>query len=391
MVKDSAPELLACPVAHRTDFTPCDAAELRPLLDFLRAGQPVAQRMDFPRGVLMPDGRLDLCKQDLGPANAEAVLEALAGYPHATHLLMGTNGIGDTGARAVARLLERGAHVRTVYLGCNLIGADGARELASAVRGHGAVEGLWLKRNPLGPEAGAIVSEALAPEAGLRGVDLVHTGLDAAGLRTLVDALLSRGTGVESLYLGGNPLDGACVPSLVALLRGHPRLRGLYLSPLALGDAAVVELARALADNRGLQVLGLASTGVGPAGARALAEALQGHPSLLHLDLGYARSTRVLKALPNDIGDEGVEAITAMLRANRVLRRVDLRRAGVTREGARRLIAALDGCTARVDLEVEGGLPSDVKPAWHAYQRRLEALGGHGSVVAPPPIRSVYR
>ncbi len=30
----------------------------------------MSERTDFPRGTLLPDGRLDLCKQDLGPESA---------------------------------------------------------------------------------------------------------------------------------------------------------------------------------------------------------------------------------------------------------------------------------------------------------------------------------
>ncbi|NUP49074.1 MAG: ribonuclease inhibitor, partial [Catenulispora sp.] len=53
------------------------AAELAPVLAWLRRGEAVRARTDFPAGTALPDGRLDLCKQDLGPLGAAAVADAL--------------------------------------------------------------------------------------------------------------------------------------------------------------------------------------------------------------------------------------------------------------------------------------------------------------------------
>ena len=61
-------------------------------------------------------------------------------------------------------------------------------------------------------------------------------------------------------------------------------------------------------------------------------EALVAHPSLLSLDLGYSPSTKVLGAIGNCIGELGLVAIFKMLRQNRVLRKLDLRRSGVEKK-----------------------------------------------------------
>ncbi len=39
---------------------PRPVAELAPLLDWLRAGRPAGERLDFAAGTALPDGRLDL-------------------------------------------------------------------------------------------------------------------------------------------------------------------------------------------------------------------------------------------------------------------------------------------------------------------------------------------
>ena len=379
---------LECPLVHREDFTPCDARELEPLIDFLRVGAPVTQRTDFPRGTLLPDGRLDLCKQDLGPEGAGRVLEALTGYAHVSSLLLGTNGIGNPGAQAVARLLERNARVSTVYLGCNLIDARGARVLAGAVRESRGVEGLWLKRNPIGPEAGGIISGLLPGNARLRTLDLVHTGLDAEGLRRLVEGLLEHGPGIEFLFLSGNRIDASGTRWLAELLRRHTGLRGLYLSVNPLGDEGVGLLAGALAENQTLQALGLGSTGLGPEGTGALARVLRTHPSLQVLSLSRAPSEKTLGAPANRLGEEGVAALVALLEENPVLRRLDVRRAGVSDAGAWRLLTAAGRRAVRLDIQLEGRLPENLREALRLHARTLPP---EEEALSQRAIRSVSR
>jgi hypothetical protein len=126
---------------------PRPVAELGPLLDWLRAGRPAGERLDFAVGTALPDGRLDLCKQGLGAEGAALVAEALAQGPSPVrHLLLGTDGLGDEGAEAVA---GGSGDVETLYLGCNGITAGGACRIADQLRASPqVVTGVWLKRNP---------------------------------------------------------------------------------------------------------------------------------------------------------------------------------------------------------------------------------------------------
>src|SRR5262245_30305170 len=131
-------------------FVPCDLVELAPLLEFLARGESVSEPRPFPRGTLLPDGRLDLCKQVVGPIGTRAVAGALRGHPQVAHLLLGADGLGNEGAEAVAGLAAARPDLRTVYLGCNYIDARGVEKLAVSLCDHPGLRGLWLKRNPLG-------------------------------------------------------------------------------------------------------------------------------------------------------------------------------------------------------------------------------------------------
>ena len=118
-----------CPVPPLHDFEPCDPAEVAPLVAHLLTDRPVEAPMTFPRGTVLSDGRLDLCKQSLGRDGCRRVTEALTHNTTIKSLLLGTDGIGDAGAKDVAALLARNGALEIVYLGCNRIGAAGVGRL----------------------------------------------------------------------------------------------------------------------------------------------------------------------------------------------------------------------------------------------------------------------
>ncbi|MFB7948805.1 ribonuclease inhibitor, partial [Kitasatospora phosalacinea] len=232
---------------------PRPVAELAPLLAWLRTGTGTDRRIDFPAGTALPDGRLDLCKQQLGPQGARLVADALAesarnaegGEAPVRHLLLGTDGLGDDGADAVAARTAD-TPVRTLYLGCNGITAAGACRIADRLRASPqTVRALWLKRNPLGIRAGQAAAELVAAAAQLRTLDLVQTGVDPVGLTELADALLTGGRHFERLYLGGNPLGPAGAEPLARLITAGTTDE-LYASAAGLGDAGARTLTAAL-------------------------------------------------------------------------------------------------------------------------------------------------
>jgi Ran GTPase-activating protein (RanGAP) involved in mRNA processing and transport len=306
------------------EVAPRPGEDLEPLLAWLRTGEPATRRLDFPAGTALPDGRLDLCKQDLGPLGASRVaaalpvLPAMSTFPVAEapirHLLLGTDGLGDGGAEAVAEGAgERG--VRTLYLGCNAITAAGTCRIANRLRASPqAVRAVWLKRNPLGAGGGAAAAELIESAPLLRTLDLVQTGIGPQQVGEVVDALIaSAGTGraFERLYVGGNRLGDAGALHLARLIEAGA-VAELYLSAAGLGDVGALILADALdAAPRGrLRRLSCASNGIGPLAAARLVRAAAVAGVAL-LDLGRVASAGALGAPDNrldaaslaDVGD----------------------------------------------------------------------------------------
>ncbi len=66
-----------CPVKYPSINTTFSLEELELLLIHLRANKTVDRTLTFPRGTIIPDGRLDLYQQGLGAIGCELVCEAL--------------------------------------------------------------------------------------------------------------------------------------------------------------------------------------------------------------------------------------------------------------------------------------------------------------------------
>ncbi|MFE4211348.1 gala protein [Streptomyces goshikiensis] len=376
------PTPVRCPVIEHPELPLADPAGLDPLLARLAAAERVDADEEFPLGTLRGDGRVDLCKQGLGPAGAARLLPVAAASAHARHLLLGTNSIGDDGARALARSLAGGHGLHTLYLGCNRIGPDGVSALAGALADDTTVRALWLKRNPVLEDGARTLAALLRRNTTLRTLDLVNTGIGAEGVRAVLDALIHREAPLERLFLGGNGLTAADAPLLAGLIR-DAGVRELYLPANHLGDAGTAVLAAAAAADPTRPVrLGLGGNGIGPAGARSLADALGGIDTL---DLGRAMSERSLGSDGNSTGDEGVRALAAALPGS-PLRRLELRHTGLTGRGAKALLAAVPAGSPLEYVGLGPGLPRRVKRSF--AERLRPARATHPDLRA---IGSVYR
>ncbi|MEV6751473.1 ribonuclease inhibitor [Streptomyces sp. NPDC051214] len=376
-------------------------AELDPLLAWLRGGKAPSERVDFATGTALPDGRLDLCKQAIGPQGAALIAGALRAdrdeqEPAVRHLLLGTDGLGDEGAAvaAAAATGETGpTGVETLYLGCNGITAGGACRIADQLRASPqVVTGLWLKRNPLGPGAGAAATELIESVRTLRTLDLVQTGLDAAGAAALADALLTAAgaeRGVERVFLGGNPLGPSGAAPLAELIaRGG--VRELYVSAAALGDEGALLIAEGLerAEPGGLDRLALASNSIGPrAAARLVAASVTAGVRLL--DLGRVRAAGTLGAADNHIDDTASGAIAESLAAvEHRLSHLVLAHTGLRSREAHRLLDTAAHARTPTRFVLGQGIEASIK-------RRLAALSAHIPAPSTPrdvaAVRSVHR
>ncbi len=378
-----------CPIKGPYDFEPCDSKEVTPLVEFLESNQPVESPIEFPRGTMLPDGRLDLCKQDLGPDGCLRVAQAMSRNRHVKSLLLGTDGIGDEGARSVADLIRQNDSLQIVYLGCNSITAEGAASLSDALKENESVRGLWLKRNPIGDEGVMAIAELLKANSHLEVLDLVNTGIGKPGLAALLNVLERKDCGVRRLYLGGNNLDAADAVSIAKSLAKSGTIESLMLGVNFLGDAGAISIADLLPHCPALRELGLASNGIETSGTAALCSAIRRHPKLVYFDLGFAPSTKVLGAAGNVPGNDGFQSILKLVSTNSSLRRLNLRGICITDHDKEQLGVAMQSNTNLVSLIVDGRLPQAIS------DRLIQNLDQSPQCNDAPEevrlIRSVYR
>lgn len=90
---------IQCPLIQSPQVPLCELSELVPLIAFLSENQPIEQQTTFPIGTLLEDGRLDLCKQGVGPLGMAQITKALKANTRVKHILVGTDGLGNAGIK----------------------------------------------------------------------------------------------------------------------------------------------------------------------------------------------------------------------------------------------------------------------------------------------------
>lgn len=302
-----AEQLIRCPAVHVGDFPACDESELDEIVAVLEENCSLQTDRSLQRGILCADGRLDMCKQSIGPAGGRRVAEALRMNKSVNSLLLGTNGLGDDGISAVAEVAANAEQLHTLYLGCNGIRVKGVKALCEAITSNSNIRNLWLKRNPVADDGIAAICQMLETTDNLEVLDLQNSGMTDVGFEMLVDSLC-RNTSVRCLYLGANGIQSGAGEHLARLIREPASLQHLFLDTNNIGDEGVAEIAHALHE-RPLVRLGLASNGIGDTGITALLEAR----GIRSLGLGYARSTKILGCKGNQFGEAGLEAFMSHL------------------------------------------------------------------------------
>lgn len=289
---------VVCPVDNVKHTFSFQRSDLDPVLQYLENNEPLpVTNLVFPVGTVTTDGRLDMCKQQLGVEGTQLVTAALRQNTQIKHILMGTNAFGNPGAQAVADLVSVNNTIETVYLGCNYIEQAGAQALCEALSSNQSVKSMWLKRNPIGSHSMPNIVQLLQQNPNLRTLDLVNTCADE-GFFTLLE-YLKKNTTVERLYLSGNYLTAEMMIPVSDMLAANKHLKSLFLSVNNIGDKGVAHLIHGLKQNTTLEQLSLSSCGIEAEGMQLLHELLSTRPYLKWVDLSYAPSTKALGAKGN--------------------------------------------------------------------------------------------
>ncbi len=302
--------------------------------------------IEFQKGIVYEDGRMDLCKKVLGPPNVSPLLNSLSANSHVKHFLLGNNIIGPSGCRRLAKFIERHPErIQTWYLAGNCIDRESFTGLAKALTKSETVHSVWLKRNPLTSESGAALRRLIVQTKNLTTLDLDQTELADEGVVAMLSDLPGD-ISLRHLYLNGNGISSSGCAAISSYL-SNPRcgLESLFLSVNPIGCTGCTVLAPALAKNKSLKRLSISSGGITSPGAIKLFEALKAHPTLQGLHLGQNYATIDLGQRFNWLDDEMVEACEDFLRNAKALRYLNLGLMAVSYPVLARLAAAAASST----------------------------------------------
>jgi uncharacterized protein (TIGR02996 family) len=228
----------------------------------------------------------------------DRLARALAASPHLAALEvldLGRNRLTDAGAEALAAAGDRLGGLTTLVLRENSVGESGARALAHAP-GLGRLAALDLAINAVG--AGGAEALAGSPRLSLRDLDLALNRVGDEGVARLARALPAALPGRprwRRLSLGDNEVTTVSLPALVESA-GVAGVDYLDLSDNEFGDAGARFLAAGpnLAGLRGLE---LRRCGLGDEGVEALAAS------------PHFAGLRLLDLRQNSFGDRGLRAL----------------------------------------------------------------------------------
>lgn len=323
--------------------TPCPLEELDGLLSHLSANADVKEQTAFARGTLVPDGRLDLCKQVVGPKGIEPLMDALLGNDHVKTLLLGNNIVGVGGGKALGKAIaDPRSKLTTWYIAGNHLDAAGIAPVCDAMANNRQVHALWLKRNPLRPQGTKLVAEMLEKNTYLQVLDLVNCGILDEGVGHLVKGGAFSHCSLRHLYLNSNGITEVGARSIATALSHNNKegLISLFLACNRLGDEGALIIAEVLRVNKRLTRLSLASNHIGPVGVKAVADALSQSPLEL-LDLGFARSTTAVGAVGNRMTNEGAFILAKALCTNTTLKSLHVLHNSIGRPGIQALTDSL--------------------------------------------------
>jgi Ran GTPase-activating protein (RanGAP) involved in mRNA processing and transport len=350
--------------------TEANPTDLEPIFSHIAADGPACPNtydtvgkemcMKFTRGSLYEDGRMDLCKQVVGPTSIGNLMHALRSNSHISHFLLGNNIIGSTGAQAIAAFINdhTAPRMQTWYLAGNELDAEGIRLICDALIASNdtACNQLWLKRNPLGPTGGLHLAHLLHAHHGLQVLDLHNTGLMDDGLDHLLSGLRQNRT-LRFLYLDACGFSAAAGPMLADYFRFltatsqlGPGVTNLWVDMNQLDDAGCEALLEALTHYTPLEGLCMGSNGCTDVTAKAAYHAFHQHPSLQVLDLGMYKSTTDMGMVTNRLGDSGAQWMAKMVTETKSLQYLNLSQNIISDEGLAHLVEAAEINTSLIAL-----------------------------------------
>lgn len=326
-----------------------DAEEFAPFFEHLKANNEVTiPQLEFLRGVQYNDGRMDLCKQVVGPPHIAKLMESLKDNTQVIHFLLGNNIIGINGAQAISQFLndEHKPQIKTWYLAGNEINSDGTKLISDALKTDIVCESLWLKRNPIKIEGAKYLGDMLETNKHIKILDLHNTGILDEGTKYIMESL-KKNTTLRHLYIDANGI-GLIGAGYIAdyfnyvVEKDFKGITSLWIDMNRIDDDGMNIITNSLANYKYLKRLVVGSNRLSDVSTKVLCDTFVNSSTLKVFDLGLYKSTADLGELPNNIGDKGAEYVAEFIKNNKSVEFISVLHNDISAEGVKLLSLALE-------------------------------------------------
>ncbi|CAF0841622.1 unnamed protein product [Brachionus calyciflorus] len=326
--------------------------KMRPLYEWLsqnKQNKLTMEDLKFLKGTVTTDGRLDLCKQVIGPSGIKPLLDSMENNKNIDRLLLGNNIIGDDGGFLIGEFIKSGKSPLTVwYIAGNNLTHKGIKPICDALVNDSQVTALWLKRNPLKSDGMIHIGNLMRVNSNIQTLDLLNCGLLDKGVEILMENLKENKT-LKHLYLSANGITPIGLESVRKYWSGC--LETLFLGANRVGDDGAKIIADILKNDTTLQRLNLSSCRIGSQGMKYLCESLKDNRSLLNLDIGYMKASMDLGELGNFIENEGADYLSELIETNQSLMCLNITHNHITQIGMKRIVEAVKKNESLINLE----------------------------------------
>jgi Ran GTPase-activating protein (RanGAP) involved in mRNA processing and transport len=320
---------------------------------------------EFKRGVVYPDGRMDLCKQVVGPLWIGDLMESLKTNTKIEHFLLGNNITNTEGGKAIGKFLQEphDCHIKTWYLAGSDFNEKAIEYICSGLLLDKDCEALWLKRNPIYAEGMDHIAKLLKSNKTIKILDLHNCGiglkssaydainpyenhLTTDGISILFDSLKYNST-LKHLYLDANALDENSMPFIANYFKFKNQIKekgitSLWIDMNKIGDNGIKILCDELTDYYYIKRLAIGSTMMSEVGMKYVTEAFKNHPTLRVLDLSLYKSTADMGMIPNNISNDGTKYICELIESNKSIRYLNIGMNNIDSEHIEKIVDSLE-------------------------------------------------
>jgi diketogulonate reductase-like aldo/keto reductase len=291
---------------------------LEPIIEYLRADYTPTEDMTFLKGTLFKDGRLDMCKQVVGPRSIGQLCDSVKNNGFVNHFLLGNNIALDgnyiEGATKMKEMIAANDNLKTLYLAGNCINAECMKVMCEGLIDNTTCEALWLKRNPIGPDGAKYIGEMLNHNHTLRLLDFHNAGLLDEGLINFCNSITCdpKEFSIEYFYLDLDGLTEKSITVFSKFLKKYNSFKSIFLSLNNFGNEGLKTLCEGLSYCAQLEHINIESCNI--TDLTPLVELCKESLSELKvISFGINNNTIDVQGFINNIGDEQFNNVISII------------------------------------------------------------------------------